>query len=194
MRMSATVIAVTLAAIPGAQFSTPSTAEAPVEVRMADNSVGAFPSQRDAESFLSDALPAATSANPKYRTPGTDYERRWLTKAITFTSAKDGGVVVSTDEDFEDYRDGALFSRGTHQARFAIDDVKIAPETADDVSQNGEKAQGVLFQCAGAPCIEAVWDGEKSFSARTDIYIQDPNRRETILSAFRALQEGAHSL
>ena len=156
---------------------------------MADDSVPTFASQTDAEAFLSDALPAATAANPKYRTPGTDYDRRWLVKTITFPRAEGGGVIVSIDEDFEDYRDGALFSRGTHQARFTIDDVKISPETADDVSEKGEKALGVLFQCVGAPCVHSVWDGQQSVSARTDIYIQDSNQRERILSAFRALQE-----
>lgn len=155
---------------------------------MADNAVPTFTSPTDAEAFLSHAVPAATAANPKYRTPGTDYDRRWLIKAITFSRAEGGGVIVSTDEDFEDYRAGALTSRGTHQARFAIDDVKILPETADDVSEKGEKAMGVLFQCVGAPCVHAVWDGQPSVSARTDIYIQDANQRERILSAFRALQ------
>jgi len=189
MRLLTTTIAVTLVAMPAGGHSTSSAAaEATMEVQMADNAVPTFTSPTDAEAFLSDAVPAATAANPKYRTPGTDYDRRWLIKAITFSRAEGGGVIVSTDEDFEDYRAGALASRGKHQARFAIDDVKISPETADDVSEKGEKAIGVLFQCLGAPCVHAVWDGQPSVSARTDIYIQDANQRERILSAFRALQ------
>jgi hypothetical protein len=183
MRLLTTMIVVTLLAMLAEGFSTPSAA-----VQVADNSAPTFASQTHAEALLSGALPAATAANPKYRTPGTDYDRRWLIKTVTFSRAE-SGVIVSTDEDFEDYRDGALVSRGTHQARFAIDDVKISPETASDVSEKGEKAMGVLFQCVGAPCIHAVWDGQQSVSARTDIYIQDSNQRERILSAFRALQE-----
>jgi hypothetical protein len=159
-----------------------------MEVQVADNSAPTFVSRADAEAFLSDVLPAATAANPKYRTPGTDYDRRWLIKTITFPRAEGGGVVVSIDETFEDYRDGVLVSTGTHQARFAIDDVTISPETADDESEKGGKAQGVLFQCVGPPCVHAVWDGEPSLSARTDIYIEDASQRDGILSAFRALQ------
>ena len=88
--------------------------------------------------------------------------------------SQSGGLIVSTDEDFEDYRNGALISRGTHQATFAIDDVTISPETADqDTTENGEKAMGVIFRCVGAPCIQAVWDGQKSASAWTDIYLQE---------------------
>jgi hypothetical protein len=193
MRLLTMMVAVTLVATLAEGSSISSAAEATMEVQMADNLVPTFASRTDAEAFLSGALPAATAANPKYRTPGTDYDRRWLIKTITFSQAEGGGVIVSADEDFEDYRDGALVSRGTHQASFAIDDVRISPETADDVSEKGEKALGVLFQCVGAPCIRAVWDGHPSVSARTDIYIQDSNQRERILSAFRALQEKAAS-
>jgi len=156
---------------------------------MGDNSALTFASRADAEAFLAHALPAATAANPKYRTPGADYDRRWLIKSITFPRTEGGGVVVSIDETFEDYRDGALNSQGTHQARFAIDDVTISPETTDDISEKGEKAQGVLFQCVSAACIHAVWDGKPSLSARTDVYVQEANLRHRILSAFRALQE-----
>ncbi len=188
MRVKA-MIAITFAASLAARLSTPSAAEATMEVQMADSSAPTFVSRADAEAFLSNALPAATAANPKYRTPGTDYDRRWLIKSITFPRAEGGGVIVSIDETFEDYRDGALVSQGTHQARFAIDDVTISLETADDESEKGGKAQGVLFQCVGAACIHAVWDGEPSLSVRTDIYVQDANLRDKILSAFRALQE-----
>ena len=156
---------------------------------MADSSASTFASRADAEAFLSNALPAATAANPKYHTPGSDYDRRWLIKSITFSRAGGGGVIVSIDETFEDYRAGALVSQGTHQARFAIDDVTISPETADDESEKGGKAQGVLFQCVGAACIHAVWDGEPALSAKTDVYVQDANLRDGVLSAFRALQE-----
>ncbi|HZZ63437.1 MAG TPA: hypothetical protein VFE63_20105 [Roseiarcus sp.] len=181
-------IAMTLSASLAAGFSTPSTADTSMEVHMANSSAPTFVSRADAEAFLSHALPAATAANPKYHTPGADYDRRWLIKSITFPRAEGGGVVVSIDESFEDYRAGALVSRGTHQARFPIDDVTISPERAEDLSENGGKAEGVLFQCVGAACIHAVWDGKPSLSARTDIYVEDANLRDGILSAFRALQ------
>src|SRR5208337_5154062 len=142
---------------------------APSEVQVAETAARSFASKADAEAFLSDAVPAATAANPKYRTPGTDYDRRWLTRKIEF-SGGEGGAIVSTDEVFEDTRNGAIVSRGAHQAKFAIDDVTISPETTDDVAGTGAKAQGVLFNCVGQPCIQAVWDGQKSVSASTDIY------------------------
>ena len=50
------------------------------------------------------ALPAATAANPKYRSQGSDLERRWLTKEIEFHRGENGGLTVSTRESFEDYR------------------------------------------------------------------------------------------
>lgn len=190
MRLSKTIVATLLAAYSG-EFSTPSTAEAPLEVQMADNSAPPFASQAHAEAYLSEALPAATAANPKYRTPGTDYDRRWLTKSITFSAADDGGVAMSSDEVFEDYRNGAIASRGTHETRLALGDVEISLETADDLTEHGEKALGILFKCVGAACIHAVWDGKPSLSDRTDIYIQDAGQREKILSAFHALQKGA---
>ncbi len=119
MRLTMT-IAVTLAATLAAGLSPLSPAEASMEVQMAENSVPAFASQKDAEAFLAEALPAATAANPKYHTPGTDYDRRWLIKTITFARAEGGGSIVAMDETFEDYRSGALVSRGTHQAKFAL--------------------------------------------------------------------------
>ena len=58
-----------------------------LEAKLAD-AVQAFASKADAEAFLSRAVPAATAANPKYRTPGKDVERRWLVKTIAFREAK----------------------------------------------------------------------------------------------------------
>ena len=186
-----TMMAAALATTSAAGSWTPSTSKVSAQIRLAENSAPTFASEADAQAFLSTALPAATAANPKYHTPGTDYDRRWLIKTVTFSRADTGGIIISLDEDFEDYRGGGLASRGTHQARFAIDDVTISPETTDDLSDEGEKALGVLFQCAGAPCVHAVWDGKPSVSTRTDIYIQDANQRERILSAFRALKKEA---
>src|SRR5271157_743588 len=105
----------------------------PLEVKVADTAVPSFASEADAAAFLSDALPAATAANPKYHTPGTDYDRRWLIKTVEF-SRGENGVIVAMDEAFEDYRNGALVSRGAHQATFALNDVAIAPETTEDLA------------------------------------------------------------
>ena len=149
------------------------------------------PSRAEAEAYLARAVPAATAANPKYRSPGEDVLTQWLTKSIAFHDAPGGGVIVATDETNDQYRNGALVTPGTHRATFAIDDVTVSLETADDMTETGEKALGVMFRCAGGPCIEAVWSGQKSTSSWTDIYIQDPEARERIFAAFRSLQKGA---
>jgi hypothetical protein len=149
-----------------------------------------FATPADAEAFLSRAIPAATAANPRYRSAGSDVETRWLTKSISFQHSESGGVIGSTDEEFERYRGGKLISRGTHQATFAIDAVAVSLETSDqDTTENGEKAEGVMFRCVGAPCIDSVWDGKKSTSAWTDVYLHDPEMRERIFTAFMALQK-----
>ena len=146
-----------------------------------------FRSSREAGAYLARALPAATETNPKYRSPGSDALRRWRTLSAGFHDGEDG-VIVSTREAFEDYRNGALSGGGTHEAAFAIDDVRVSDETADDLTESGEKAQGILFTCLRAPCISAVWDGEKSMADKTDIYIQDAAERAHILAAFQALR------
>jgi hypothetical protein len=186
MTMGFAVLAVSLLGFDAVASAT-SSSSAPLQIQVAETAVQPFASKADAESFLSGALPAATAANPKYRTPGADFERRWRTKKIEFSSGE-GGATVSIDEAFEDYRNGVVVSRGAHQAKFAIGDVAISFETADDVAETGAKAKGVLFSCVGQPCIGAVWDGQKSVSASTDIYIQEDIRRKQILAAFRALQ------
>lgn len=156
---------------------------------MANASSSPFGSAAEAEAFLSGAVPAATTANPRYRSPNSDVETRWLTRTISFKRSGSGGVIVSTDEEVEGYRDGVQSSKQGHQATFAIDDVAISLErSAQDTTAAGEKARGVMFRCAGAPCIDAVWDGKPSRSAWTDIYVNDPAERERIFDAFRALQ------
>ncbi len=100
---------------------------------------------------------------------------------------------MSTREIFEDCRQDTRASEGSHESTFAVDDVKISDERADDIAENGEKAHGLMFKCEGPPCIEAVWNGQKSVSGQTDIYIQDTGRRERILAAFRILQRRAES-
>ncbi|HKI15976.1 MAG TPA: hypothetical protein VKA12_13405 [Roseiarcus sp.] len=182
----------------GAAWSISSSRATPGEINMADNAAkpaaaGSFASKSEAEAFLARVLPAATAANPKYRSPGSDIETRWLTKKISFRDREGGGVVVLTAESVEDYRAGALSAQRTHRATFAVDDVAISEETADDLAENGEKARGVLFTCVGAPCIEAVWGGERSTSASTDVYLQDETQRRQMVDAFRALQEKSAS-
>ena len=182
----------------GAAWSISPSPAAPGEINMADNAAkpaaaGSSASKSEAEAFLARALPAATAANPKYRSLGSDVETRWLTKKISFKDNESGVVVVSTAESVEDYRAGALSAQRTHAATFAVDDVAISEETADDLAENGEKARGVLFTCVGAPCIEAAWGGEKSTSASTDVYLQDDTQRRQIFDAFRALQEKSAS-
>jgi hypothetical protein len=181
----------------GAALAIPPSLASPQEAKtahaaMKSAAAGSFASRTEAERFLTRALPAATAANPKYRSPGSDLERRWLTREIAFHERENGGVAVSTRETFEDYRAGALTSEGTHEATFAIDDVSISDEVADDVAEDGGKARGVMFSCLGPPCIQAVWSGAKSVSASTDVYVQDAAKRHRILAAFRALQRKVH--
>ena len=164
------------------------------EVASAEAAPQSFASKGEAEAFLSRALPAATAANPKYRSPGKEVATRWLTRTIAFRQSQNGGLVVSTNEDIEEYLNGSLHSHGTHEATFAIDDVTVSPETSDqDTTESGEKAMGVIFRCVAGPCIEAVWDGKRSSSAWTDIYVEDAKSRAQILAAFQALQRSAAS-
>jgi len=168
------------ASIAGVAMSAPLAAEAQAAPR-------SFASAAEAEAFLAEALPAATAANPKYHTPGVEMARRWLTKTITFRNGP-SGVVVASDETFEDYRGDVRALQGTHQVEFAIDDLAITLETTADLTPTGERAQGVLFKCLGPPCIHAVWNGEASVRGSTDFYIHDPAQRDAILAAFKTLQ------
>jgi hypothetical protein len=199
----------------GAAFSLCSPLAVAAETTVADNGAkstagGSFESKAEAEAFLARALPAATAANPKYRSPGSDIETRWLTKIIRFKGNERRGVIVSTVESVEDYRGGALSAGQTHVATFRIDDVAITEETTDDLAENGEKAHGVLFKCVGAPCIEDqrsegfhLGSGQpplerplhpvvriETFTRdSTDIYLQDATQRWRIIEAFQALQQ-----
>jgi hypothetical protein len=187
--MNASIAALAAPLIAALAASSNPAPPAPSEIQMADASSGAFASKAEAEAFLSRAVPAATAANPKYRSANGDVETRWLTKTISFRQSESGGTIVSTDEEIEDYRNRSQTSKGSHQAAFAIDDVEISLETsAQDTTDAGEKARGVIFRCVGAPCIKAVWNGKPSTSSSTDIYLNDPSERERIFQAFRALQ------
>jgi hypothetical protein len=96
--------------------------------------VDSFASKSEAQASLARTLPAATAANAKYHSPGGDVETPWLTETIGFKDDASGGGGVSTDESFEDYRDGALSARRTHEAAFAIDEVAISEGSTDDIA------------------------------------------------------------
>ena len=84
------------------------------------------------------------------------------------------------DETFEDYRSGVLVSRGTHQAKFALADVAISLETADHVTEKGEKALEVLFQCVGAlACKPSGTDSRRLAPGRTSTFRMRANDRES---------------
>jgi hypothetical protein len=146
-----------------------------------------FASKAEAEAYLAHALLAATAANASYKAANSDIATRWLTKAIMFRAA-DGGIVVSMNEEVLDYRGDALVREGTHDTEFAIDatDVALIDESGAIVG-NLVAAEGVLFKCRGAPCIQTARDGQKSVEAATDISIDDLGERGRIYSAFRAL-------
>ena len=148
-----------------------------------------FSSRRDAEDFLARTLPLATAANPKYYSKADKAETRWLTKSIEFHDGPPAhGIQVSTDEEFTEVRAGVA-TPGTHQAVFSLGDVGISMETSDtDVTEAGEPALGIIFNCAAPKCIQAKWSGQASRSDSTDIYLQDPALRARILAAFEFLK------
>ncbi len=148
----------------------------------------AFASPSAAEDYLVKTLPDAVAANPRYRSKDTGVITRWTVHSIAFRKADDGSVEASTDESYDEYRQGKA-QPGTHHARFEIDDVTIEPEVSvHDVTEAGKDALGVIFRCKGAPCIHALWSDVPAMSAWTDIYIQDDETRARVLSAFQALK------
>ena len=148
-----------------------------------------FSSRKDAEDFLARTLPLATAANPKYYAKTDKAETRWLTKSIEFQDGPPArGIQVSTNEEFTEVRAGVA-TPGTHQAVFSLGVVNISMETSDtDVTQAGEPALGIIFNCAAPKCIEAKWSGQASSSDWTDIYLQDATLRARILAAFEFLK------
>jgi len=148
-----------------------------------------FSSRKDAEDFLARTLPLATAANPKYYAKTDRAETRWLTKSIEFHDGPPAhGIQVSTDEEFTEVRAGVA-TPGTHQAVFSLGDVNISMETSDtDVTETGEPALGIIFNCAAPKCIQAKWSGQASPSDATDIYLADATLRARILAAFEFLK------
>jgi hypothetical protein len=148
-----------------------------------------FSSRKDTEDFLARTLPLATAANPKYYAKADKAETRWLTKSIEFQDGPPGhGIQVSTYEEFTEVRAGVA-TPGTHQAVFSLGDVNISMETSDtDVTEAGEPALGIMFNCAAPKCIQAKWSGQASPSDWTDIYLADAKLRTRILAAFEFLK------
>ena len=173
-----TMMAAALATTSAAGSWTPSTSKVSAQIRLAK--LGSDLCVRGRRPGLSvDRSSCSDCGEPQVSYPGTDYDRRWLIKTVTFSRADTGGIIISLDEDFEDYRGGGLASRGTHQARFAIDDVTISPETTDDLSDEGEKALGVLFQCAGAlACTPSGTENRRSAPEPTSISRTPTSGRE----------------
>jgi len=149
----------------------------------------AFSSRKEAEDFLARTLPLATAANPKYVSKADKVQTVWLTKSIAFGDGPPGhGIQVATDEEFTEIRAGVP-TPGTHQAVFSLGDVNISMETSDtDVTEAGEPALGIIFNCVAPKCIQAKWSGQTSPSDSTDIYLQDATLRVRILAAFEFLK------
>ncbi len=143
-----------------------------------------FGSRREAEDYLTRALPLATRANPKYLTKAEGVETLWLTKSLKFTGSPAAGIQVAMDEEYTQYRAGVA-TVGAHQAEFSLADVEISAFTEPgDVTPDGEVSRGVLFGCVAPKCIRASWSGQPSLADKTDIYVQEVVVRDKILAAF----------
>ena len=149
-----------------------------------------FVSKEDAEKFLADALRRATSANPKYRSGSGGVETRWLTKAIAFETDKNSnGTRASMSEDVLEYRNGVRSPVTSHETAFLLEDVEISErKDSPDVTESGEGALGVIFNCHSGKCMRSTYNGAPTLVEWTDIYIQDASSRSGILKAFEALK------
>jgi hypothetical protein len=158
--------------------------------RLAAN--GEFASKEEAQAFLAKALPLATAGNPKYRS-GDGALTRWLTREIAFGPGKTAkGVSVAMKEDILEFRNGAQSAAGTHEVQFAIEDVQITELTdRKDLTENGDKAVGVIFRCISGKCIAGKWSGVPTPADWSDISIQDSSLRAKILAAFQMLKSAA---
>jgi hypothetical protein len=155
----------------------------------ADDSV--FASKEDAEAYLTKTIPLATAANPKYRGAEPGVLTQWLTRTVEFgPSSKPNGISVSTSETYLEFRNGAQTATATHDVRFAIEDVRISERTDDPtLTENGEKALGVIFNCQSGKCIATIWNGAASKVDWSDISVQDATLRANILKAFQVLKK-----
>jgi hypothetical protein len=158
---------------------------------MSTSSESAFSSREDAEQFLARALPLATAANPGYVSKADKAETRWLTKSIEFDDHPAGkGIRVIMDEEFSEVRAG-VSKTGTHEAAFSLGEVRVSPhKDATAITEAGEPALGIIFNCVSPGCIQAKWNGVESSSDWTDIYLQDGAMRVRVLAAFEFLKSG----
>jgi hypothetical protein len=152
-----------------------------------------FASKQEAEAYLSRFLPIATAGNPKYRSPNGGTETAWITRAVKFGHSKNPtGISVSMSEEVLEFRHGIRSATGAHEVAFQIEDVKIAErKDSGDVTEKGEPALGIIFNCHSGQCIQSTRDGKQSASEWADIYIQDATLRAKILKAFETLKQGA---
>jgi hypothetical protein len=148
-----------------------------------------FSNKEEIEAFLIKILPMATADNPKFRSKDGGLTQ-WLTKQVVFgPGSTKNGVSVSMKEDILEFRDGRQIATGSHEVGFLIEDVQISElSDSDDLTENGEKARGVIFRCNSGKCIEAKWNGAPAPSDWSDISIQNEKQRGQILAAFEALK------
>jgi hypothetical protein len=147
-----------------------------------------FATRTQAMDYLGEALPRATSENPKYTTKADGTVSRWLTEGLDFTAGPDGGVAVRMRERFSQEKDGRT-TEGRHEASFALAEVTVAPFTQPaDVTPEGAAAIGVLFTCARSGCVAALWGAAASQADKADLYVQNEATRDKIVAAFRRLQ------
>jgi hypothetical protein len=142
-----------------------------------------------AEKFLAEALPAATAANPKFRT-GEGVLSAWITRTVKFEDAKGSNdVIVSMSEDALEFRNGAQTATNSHDVAFSLGAVAIT-ERRDlgTIAETGEPAMSVMFQCNAGKCIRAAYDGKPADVDMTDISIQDAAARAKVLAAFQMLK------
>lgn len=147
-----------------------------------------FATRAEAMRYLATALAQATAENPKYTAKGDGTVSQWLTNEVLFATAATGAVEVTMRESYVQTRDGKT-TPGKHEATFSLADVEITEFAAPyDLTPEGTPARGLLFACAKAGCVAALWSGKPSRADRSDIYIQDDAARARILAAFRRLQ------
>jgi hypothetical protein len=188
--------ALALVSIGAAAFATATKAAPPLRATptMPDASFRAaqpteFTTKEEAEAFLVKNLPLATASNPKYR-GANGALTEWLTKEVVFgPSGSPNGISVAMKEDIRDFRDGRQTATGTHGVAFLIEDVQISELTdGTEVTENGDKAFGVIFRCNSGKCIDAKWNDVPTPSDWSDISIQDRAMRLNVLAAFQALK------
>jgi hypothetical protein len=153
--------------------------------------VSAFPTKEDAQNFLARSLPIATAKNPRYRSDQAGVAMAWITKDVKFAPDKTAnGILVSMSEEVLEFRNGAQSATGSHQVEFSIGDVKIS-ERRDgaDLTESGEIALGIIFNCRSGKCIRSTYNGQPSSVDWTDISIQDDALRGQILKAFEAVHQ-----